>query len=242
MRQLIIDTETTGLDPRQDHRIIEIAVIELVDRRPTGRHLHFKVNPEREIDIGATEVHGMTWDDLRDKPPFRDVAAEFVAFARGAEWVIHNAPFDVGFLDAELSRVEAPTCRDIAHAIVDTLQLAREAFPGKRNNLDALCERFAVDNGERTLHGALLDAKLLSEVYLALTRGQESLAMDLPKSAVAATAHAHGGEAGPRPAILVIAPSESELAAHRAYLEALDAASRGRCVWLALEREIDQAA
>jgi len=242
MRQLIIDTETTGLDPRQDHRIIEIAVVELVDRRPTGRHLHFKVNPEREIDIGATEVHGMTWDDLRDRPPFRDVAAEFVEFARGAEWVIHNAPFDVGFLDAELSRIDARPCREIAHAIVDTLLLAREAFPGKRNNLDALCERFGVDNGERTLHGALLDAKLLSEVYLALTRGQESLAMELPKAAVASAAHAHGGEAGPRPAILVIAPTEAELAAHRAYLEALDAASRGRCMWLALEREIGQAA
>jgi len=242
MRLLVIDTETTGLDPRQDHRIIEVAVIELVDRRATGRHLHFKVNPEREIDLGATEVHGMTWDDLRDRPLFRDVASEFVEFARGAEWVIHNAPFDVGFLDAELARIEGPCCREIAHAIVDTLQLAREAFPGKRNNLDALCERFAVDNGERTLHGALLDAKLLSEVYLALTRGQESLAMDLPKAAVASAAHSHGGEAGPRPAILVIAPTESELAAHRAYLEALDSVSRGRCVWLALEREIGQAA
>ena len=242
MRQLIIDTETTGLDPRQDHRIIELAVVELVDRRPTGRHLHFKVNPEREIDVGATEVHGMTWDDLRDKPLFRDVAAEFIEFARGAEWVIHNAPFDVGFLDAELSRIELSACREIAHAIVDTLQLAREAFPGKRNNLDALCERFAVDNAERTLHGALLDAKLLSEVYLALTRGQESLAMDLPKAAVATSAQASGGDAGPRPAILVIAPTDAELAAHRAYLEALDAASRGRCVWLALEREIGRAA
>jgi len=242
MRQLIIDTETTGLDPRQDHRIIEVAVIELVDRRATGRHLHFKVNPEREIDVGATEVHGMTWDDLRDKPLFRDVAAEFIEFARGAEWVIHNAPFDLGFLDAELARIELSACREIAHAIVDTLQLAREAFPGKRNNLDALCERFAVDNAERTLHGALLDAKLLSEVYLALTRGQESLAMDLPKAAVATSAQASGGDAGPRPAILVIAPTDAELAAHRAYLEALDAASRGHCVWLALERDIGQAA
>jgi DNA polymerase-3 subunit epsilon len=184
----------------------------------------------------------MTWDDLRERPLFRDVAAEFVEFARGAEWVIHNAPFDVGFLDAELARVEAPLCREIAHAIVDTLQLAREAFPGKRNNLDALCERFAVDNGERTLHGALLDAKLLSEVYLALTRGQESLAMDLPKAAVATSSQASDGEAGPRPAILVILPTDAELAAHRAYLEALDAASRGHCVWLALERDIGQAA
>jgi DNA polymerase-3 subunit epsilon len=242
MRQLILDTETTGLDHRQDHRIIEIAAVELVDRRPTGRHLHVKINPEREIDVGATEVHGMTWDDLRDKKPFRDVAEEFIAFARGAEWVIHNAPFDVGFLDAELARLTAPCCcNDLASGIVDTLSLAREMFPGKRNNLDALCERFAVDNAERTLHGALLDAQLLAEVYLALTRGQESLAMELPKAAIAGAGLA-AGTAGPRPAILVVAPSEDELAAHHAYLEALEAASRGRCVWLALDREIGQAA
>ena len=243
MRQLILDTETTGLDPRQDHRIIEIAAVELVDRRPTGRNVHFKINPEREIDVGATEVHGMTWDDLRDKPPFRDVATAFIEFARGAEWVIHNAPFDVGFLDAELARLSTPCCcTDLAAGLVDTLSLAREVVPGKRNNLDALCERFAVDNAERTLHGALLDAQLLAEVYLALTRGQESLAMDLPKAAVAGSGGTAAGEAGPRPAILVVAPSEAELAAHRAYLEALDAASRGQCVWLAIEREIGKAA
>ncbi|MEO8487182.1 MAG: DNA polymerase III subunit epsilon [Betaproteobacteria bacterium] len=243
MRQLILDTETTGLDPRQDHRIIEIAVLELVDRRPTGRNLHFKINPEREIDPGATEVHGMTWDDLRDQPRFRDVASEFVAFARGAQWVIHNAPFDLGFLDAELARIEGhPGCGALAASVIDTLQLAREAFPGKRNNLDALCERFAVDNTGRTLHGALLDAQLLAEVYLALTRGQESLAMDLPKAAVAGTDRAALGAGGPRPGILVVVPTEAELAAHRAYLEALESASRGRCVWLALEREIGLAA
>jgi DNA polymerase-3 subunit epsilon len=243
MRQLILDTETTGLDPRQDHRIIEIAAVELVDRRPTGRHLHVKINPERDIDAGATEVHGMTWDDLRDKPPFRDVAEEFMAFARGAEWVIHNAPFDLGFLDAELARLASPCCcNDLAAGVVDTLSLAREMFPGKRNNLDALCERFAVDNAARTLHGALLDAQLLAEVYLALTRGQESLAMDLPAATVAGARDEAGVAAGPRPAILVVLPTEAELAAHAAYLEALDAASRGRCVWLALDREIDKAA
>ena len=243
MRQLILDTETTGLDPRQDHRIIEIAAVELVDRRPTGRHVHFKVNPEREIDLGATEVHGMTWDDLRDKKPFREIAAEFMAFARDAEWVIHNAPFDVGFLDAELARLAGPCCcNDLAVSIVDTLSLAREMFPGKRNNLDALCERFAVDHAGRTLHGALLDAQLLAEVYLALTRGQESLAMELPKAAIGGVGGAAPGESGPRPAILVVAPTDAELAAHRAYLEALDAASRGRCVWLALDREIGKAA
>jgi DNA polymerase-3 subunit epsilon len=243
MRQLILDTETTGLDPRQDHRIIEIAALELVDRRPTGRHLHFKINPERDIDVGATEVHGMTWDDLRDKPPFRDVAAEFVEFARGAEWVIHNAPFDVGFLDAELARLPEPCCcKDLAAGIVDTLTIAREHFPGKRNNLDALCERFMVNNAERTLHGALLDAQLLAEVYLALTRGQESLVMDLPKVAVPGADRPGLAGGGPRPAILVVAPTAEELLAHRAYLEALDSASKGRCVWLALEREVGLAA
>jgi len=229
VRQLILDTETTGLDPRQDHRIIEIAVLELVDRRPTGRHLHVKLNPEREIDPGASEVHGMTWDDLRDKPLFRDVAAEFIEFSRGAEWVIHNAPFDVGFLDAELARIEGPRCAALASAIVDTLALARETFPGKRNNLDALCERFGVDATRRTLHGALLDAQLLAEVYLAMTRGQESLTIDMGESSglssLAVTTFAEG-----RPALVVLLPSADEIAAHEAYLEALDRDSKGRCL------------
>ena len=242
MRQIVLDVETTGLETSAGHRIIEIGCIELANRRPTGQRFHRYLNPEREIDAGALAVHGIEMARLLQAPKFAEIAAELVGFIEGAELIIHNAPFDVGFLDAELSRIELSACREIAHAIVDTLQLAREAFPGKRNNLDALCERFAVDNGERTLHGALLDAKLLSEVYLALTRGQESLAMDLPKSAVASASSAHGGEAGPRPAVLVIVPTEAELAAHRAYLEALDAASRGRCVWLALEREIGRAA
>ena len=242
MRQLILDTETTGLDPKQDHRVIEIAVLELVDRRPTGRHLHFKLNPEREIDLGATEVHGMTWDDLRDKPVFRDKASEFVEFARGAEWIIHNAPFDVGFLDAELARIDAPCCKDLAAGIVDTLAMARELFPGKRNNLDALCERFGVDNAQRTLHGALLDAELLAEVYLTMTRGQDSLVMDLPSTDGTGPRSVDAAERGPRPAVMVVAPTAEELAAHDAYLAALDTASRGRCVWLALQRETREAA
>lgn len=242
VRQLILDTETTGLDPKQDHRVIEIAALELVDRRPTGRHLHYKLNPEREIDPGATEVHGMTWDDLRDQPLFRDIAGELLEFARGAEWIIHNAPFDVAFLDAELARVDGPRCADVAAKVVDTLALAREAFPGKRNNLDALCERFGVDNAGRTLHGALLDARLLADVYLAMTRGQETLAMDLPSSAAAGASVRGVARGGPRPPVLVLAPSAGELEAHRAYLDALDAASRGSCVWLALEREAGEAA
>ena len=162
MRQLILDTETTGLSPEQGHRIIEIAGVELVDRRPTGRSVHLYLDPEREIDAGATEVHGMTWDDLKGKPRFPDVAGEFVEFARDAQWVIHNAPFDVAFLDAEFKRAGLLPCAKLHAGLVDTLALAREAFPGKRNNLNALCERFGIDNAHRTLHGALLDAQLLA--------------------------------------------------------------------------------
>lgn len=231
MRQLILDTETTGLDPRQDHRIIEIAVLELVDRRPTGRHLHVKLNPEREIDPGASEVHGMTWDDLRDKPLFRDVAAEFVEFSRGAEWVIHNAPFDVGFLDAELARIEGPRCAALASKIVDTLALARETFPGKRNNLDALCERFGVDNAHRTLHGALLDAQLLAEVYLAMTRGQESLAIELDGPAGPVALGRTAGTTGERPRLVIVRASEAEAAEHARILESIAKESKGKLVW-----------
>jgi DNA polymerase-3 subunit epsilon len=237
MRHLIIDTETTGLDPRQGHRIIEIAALELVDRQPTGRTLHLTIDPEREVDAGATQVHGMTWDDLRGKPKFRDVAAEFVAFAQGAEWIIHNAPFDVGFLDAELARHDHPPCAAIAGRIVDTLAMARETFPGKRNNLDALCERFGVDNTRRTRHGALLDAELLSEVWLGLTRGQEALAIDATPARPQRTSEAREATApSDRPALLVSVLTAEEHAQHAAYLARLDADSKGRCLWLALDR------
>ena len=235
MRHLILDTETTGLDPKQGHRIIEVAVLELVDRRPTGRHLHFRCDPEREIDAGATEVHGITWDDLRGQPTFGAQVQAFVEFARGAEWVIHNAPFDVAFLDAEFERIGLPTCASVAERVTDTLALARELFPGKRNSLDALCERYGVDNTRRTLHGALLDAELLSEVWLALTRGQESLAID---RATPAPARAAAREAGAidvsRLAVTLV--SAEERAAHEAYLVALDRETRGHCIWLALAR------
>lgn len=235
MRHLILDTETTGLYPEQGHRIIELAGLELVNRRPTGRTVHFHLDPEREIDAGATEVHGMTWDDLKGKPKFADVAAEFLEFARGAHWVIHNAPFDIAFLDVELRRLDLPPCAAQYGGLVDTLALARESFPGKRNNLNALCERFGVDNAHRTLHGALLDAQLLAEVYLAMTRGQESLTIDLapPPSAVRLANAAAEADAGGAP-LPVITPREDELAAHAAYLAELDRESKGRCVWLAL--------
>jgi DNA polymerase III subunit epsilon len=235
MRQLIIDTETTGLDSRQGHRIIEIGIVELVDRRQSGRHLHIYVNPEREIDAGATEVHGFTWEMLRDKPRFADVAAELADFARGAQWIIHNAPFDIGFLDEEFRRARLPATSELAAEVVDTLALAREQFPGKRNSLDALCERFGVANAHRTLHGALLDAQLLSEVYLSMTRGQESLTMDIAVPGIAAALSA--GASASAIAIRVIMPTHEELEAHNAYLADLDRASRGACVWLALGTE-----
>ncbi len=234
MRSIVIDTETTGLDPNQGHRIIEIAAVELVDRRPTGRSLHMHLNPGREIDAGATEVHGMTWDDLKDKPHFADIAAGFVEFVRGAEWIIHNASFDIGFLDAEFAQAGMPPCAECAGSITDTLALARDSFPGKRTSLDALCERFRVDNAHRTLHGALLDARLLADVWLAMTRGQESLTIE-------AVAPAHfrvlvGAErvASPemRAPLRIVQPTAEELSAHADYLEALDRESRGNCLWL----------
>jgi DNA polymerase III subunit epsilon len=235
MRHLILDTETTGLDPKLGHRIIEVAALELVDRRPTGRFLHFHVDPEREIDAGATEVHGITWEQLRGKAKFAERAQELIEFVRGAEWVIHNAPFDVAFLDAELTRIGLPCCTEIAARVHDTLALARETFPGKRNSLDALCERYGVDNTGRTLHGALLDAQLLSEVWLALTRGQETLAID--RLVVTTTGAARiGEERVDLSRIRVIAPTAEEIAAHDAYLAALDRDSRGHCLWLELLR------
>jgi DNA polymerase III subunit epsilon len=239
MRQIILDTETTGLDPKQGHRIIELAGLELVDRRPTGRHVHYYFNPEREIDAAATEVHGMTWDDLKAKPRFRDLAAEFLDFARGAEWIIHNAPFDVAFLDYELSLCELCGCGDVYVKLTDTLSLAREQFPGKRNSLDALCERFGVDNAQRSLHGALLDARLLADVYLAMTRGQESLTIDIARPVVVAAGAAQLDWAGrTRAPLIVMLPSDDEIAAHHAYLESLDRESKGRCLWLTLERAV----
>ena len=231
MRHLILDTETTGLDPKLGHRIIEIAAVEVVDRRLTGRSLHCYVNPERDIDLGATDVHGLTWETLRDKPRFADVAAELIEFARGASWVIHNAPFDLAFLDAELERAGLASTASLCESVIDTLALAREQFPGKRNSLDALCERFGVDNAHRTLHGALLDARLLAEVYLAMTRGQESLIIDLAPPESAATPPAGGA----LPPVRVLQPSAEEWAAHRDYLATIAGEARSGCLWFALE-------
>ncbi len=189
-RQIVLDTETTGLNARLGDRVIEIGCIELLSRNVTDRHFHSYLNPGREIDEGAAKVHGLTFEFLADKPKFADIAADFVDYVSGAELIIHNAAFDVEFLDRELSLAGMKKLSDYSPNIIDTLAMSRELHPGKRNSLDALCERYAVNNSHRTLHGALLDARLLAEVYLALTRGQESLVMDLeqPSAAQAAAA------------------------------------------------------
>ncbi|HJU22468.1 MAG TPA: DNA polymerase III subunit epsilon [Casimicrobiaceae bacterium] len=238
MRQLLLDTETTGLDPKQGHRIIELAAVEVVNRRITGRHLHYRLDPDRDIDAAATDVHGLTRDDLRGKPRFADIAGEFVDFARGAEWIIHNAPFDIAFFDIELDLAGLPRSPSIYAGLVDTLALARESFPGKRNSLDALCERFGVSNAHRTLHGALLDAQLLAEVYLAMTRGQESLVIDMytPAPATSGALSIDGrGIVRERFVVHRIVVDADELAAHRAYLEVLARECKAGCLWLSLE-------
>jgi DNA polymerase-3 subunit epsilon len=244
MRQLLLDTETTGLDPRQGHRIIEIAAVEVVNRRLTGRHLHYRLDPDRDIDAAATEVHGMTRDDLRGMPRFADIAPEFVDFARGAEWIIHNAPFDVAFFDAEFDLCGLPASTSLYGNLVDTLALARDSFPGKRNNLDALCERFGVSNAQRTLHGALLDAQLLAEVYLAMTRGQETLVIDMYAPSIGAVDGTLIDGVAMRSARYVvhrIVADDAELAAHRAYLEALARECKAGCLWLSLETKVAMA-
>ena len=241
MRQLIIDTETTGLEPKAGHRIIELAAVELVNRRPTGRHLHLYFNPEREIDSGATDVHGKTWEDLKQHPRFCDRMAEMIDFLREAEWIIHNAPFDIAFLDWELDKEGGPRCETLHAGVIDTLSLARDSYPGKRNNLDALCERFGVSNAHRTLHGALLDAQLLAEVYLAMTRGQETLTIDIATTPALSSMMA-STMSSVRAALIVLMPTAEELAEHAEYLAALDRDSRGRCLWLAAEESAKLAA
>ena len=239
MRQLLLDTETTGLDPKQGHRIIELAAVEVVNRRLTGRNLHYRLDPERDIDFAATEVHGLTRDDLRGKPRFADVAAEFVDFARGAEWIIHNAPFDIAFFDAEFVIAGLPPAASLYARLVDTLALARESFPGKRNSLDALCERFGVSNAHRTLHGALLDAQLLADVYLAMTRGQEALIIDMHLTSPSTSHVIADAAAGlARYVVHCIVPTDEELAAHQAYLESLARESKTGCLWLTLDTAV----
>jgi DNA polymerase-3 subunit epsilon len=228
MRRIVLDTETTGLEPSDGHRVIELACLELHGRRHTGRHFHRYMNPERAIDIGASQVHGLTAEDLLDKPRFCDIADEFLEFVEGAELLIHNAPFDVGFLNAELARLGRPRIETVCR-ISDTLAMAREMHPGKRNSLDALCERYAVDHSTRTLHGALLDAQLLADVWLAMTRGQETLDImmagaDAPSMLLS--------EAPVNAQLVVLRASDEERARHAAMCERIAKESKGKCLWM----------
>lgn len=235
MRQIVLDTETTGLETSQGHRIIEIGCVELVNRRLTGQHYHQYINPQREIDQGAIEVHGITNEFLADKPLFKQVAADFLEFISGAELIIHNAPFDIGFINSELERL-ADTPGDIKSvcAVIDTLVLARQKHPGQRNNLDALCTRYSVDNSQRDLHGALLDAEILADVYLAMTGGQTTFQLgaggDSEDQSVT-TARAPDRLPTSRPRLKVIPAGEEELAAHRDNLDNIARAAGGRVLW-----------
>ena len=230
MRQIVLDTETTGLDPRQGHRIIEVACIEMVNRRPTGRHLHKYFNPERDIDAGAAAVHGITLDFLADKPKFADAADEFLEFINGAELIIHNAPFDLGFLNAELRRLDRVPVETLCNGVIDTLKMAKELHPGKRNSLDALCDRYEIDNSQRTLHGALLDTELLAEVFLAMTRGQNSLMIEPDSQPPANLTSA--GERKERKPLVVRRAGEDEMSEHNRVLAGIGKETKGGCIWL----------
>lgn len=231
MRRIVLDTETTGLSPAGGHRIIEVAAIVLEGRRVSKNHFHHYVDPEREVDEDAARVHGFTWDMLRGRAKFADIAPSFLEFIGDAELIIHNAPFDMGFLNHELGRLNLPP---LTNPVTDTLKLAREMHPGKKNNLDALCSRYEIDNAHRSLHGALLDTELLAEVYLAMTRGQESLLGDdqhAPAERQAAKLELDGN----RPPLRVLQPTEEELAAHAQQLADIDKASKGACLWKQIE-------
>ena len=230
MRKIVVDTETTGLDPRQGHRIIELAALELDGRKVSLRRFHRYLNPEREIDAGAAAIHGLTYERLQNEAKFADIVSGFLEFIEGAELIIHNAPFDMSFINRELELLELPP---LQNAVTDTLKLAREMHPGKKNSLDALCSRYEIDNTHRTLHGALLDTELLAEVYFVMTRGQESLLGDdraptTRQPAVLSTDAA-------RPRLRVLQPGEEELAEHAQQLADIDRASKGNCLWLQLE-------
>ena len=231
MRQIFLDTETTGLEPKLGHRIVEVAAVELCNRRLTGCHLHHYVNPGRDSEAGALQVHGLTAEFLQDKPKFHEIANEFLEFIDDAELIIHNAPFDMAFLDHELGLAKLKPLKTYCSMVTDTLKMAKEHHPGKRNNLDALCDRYQIDNSKRTLHGALLDAELLAEVYLAMTRGQESLFIELE-----ATTAESGQTVNLDDLHLIVLPaSEEEFELHSKRLEVIDNESNGKCLWKQLE-------
>jgi DNA polymerase-3 subunit epsilon len=232
-RHVVLDTETTGLNVSDGHRVIEIGAVEVIGRRLTKSSFHVYLNPGRAIDAGAIQVHGITEDFLADKPRFEDVAKDFIAFIDGAQLVIHNAAFDVAFLNQELARLPGPKRRvEELCEVLDSLALARERHPGQRNSLDALCARYEVDNSRRTYHGALLDAEILAEVFLAMTGGQVTLELDCLAAAPDAGERVQRAPRRRKAALPVLRASAQELALHEARLEAIDKASGGRCVWL----------
>ncbi len=231
MRKVILDTETTGLDFRTGDRVIEIGCVELRGRQLTGQRFHAYLNPERAIDPGAIAIHGLTNEFLADKPKFAEIVGDFVEFIRGAELVIHNAAFDVGFLNNELGLLQMESIEQICSEVIDTLRMAREMRPGKKNNLNALCSEFGVDNSGRQLHGALLDAELLAEVYLAMTRGQNTLEIEFDSAPVD---YSMGGTRQ-RPPLIVLRASEAELADHARVLGEIAKESKGKCLWRDLE-------
>ena len=237
MRQVVLDTETTGLDPQQGHRVIEIGCVEIQNRRLTGRHFHQYLNPDREIDEAAIEVHGITTHFLADKPRFEQVEADFLEFVSGAELVIHNAPFDIGFLDYEL-KLSGSGQGKMANicAILDSLVLAREKHPGQRNNLDALCKRYGVDNTQRDLHGALLDAEILADVYLLMTSGQSSLSLREEQEERTVTARRDRKFDPNRAPLRIVAATADELESHEACLNEIDEASDGGSLWRRLDK------
>lgn len=230
MRQIVLDTETTGLNPRSGDRIIEIGCVEIVNRRLTGNNFHTYINPERDSEEGALAVHGLTTEFLSDKPKFAEIADTLRDYVKDAEIIIHNAPFDLAFLDAEFDRMGFPRFVEHVAMVTDTLVQAKEMHPGKRNSLDALCDRYGISNAHRTLHGALLDAELLAEVYLAMTRGQNSLTIDLAV-AEATAANNEVAEVAVTADIIVLQASAEELAEHEALLDRLDKEAKGSCVW-----------
>ena len=240
MRQVVLDTETTGLEPKQGHRIIEIGCVEVTNRRKTNRQYHQYLNPEREIEDGAYDIHGISNEFLSGKPRFADIAQEFINFIRDSELIIHNAPFDVGFINAELQRLGSKwgQLEDYC-TIVDTLVMAREKHPGQKNSLDALCHRYDIDNSQRGLHGALLDAQILLDVYLTMTGGQVNL---LPNDDIAGH-HVDGSDIRQldpnRPRLRIIQVTEEEMQAHRAKLKVIDKESDNKCIWRNLEKEFE---
>ena len=233
MRQIFLDTETTGLEHKLGHRIIEIGCVEMRHRRLIRRHFHHYLNPDRDIDAGALEVHGLTREFLQDKPRFADIAEAFLDFVRGAELIIHNAPFDVGFLNAELALLHREPIETVCPSVLDSLRLAKELHPGKKNNLDTLCERYGIDNSKRTRHGALLDAEILAEVYVAMTRGQESLIMEIdPDPLKPSQTSLAPLPREVRQAHVVLRANAQEQAEHARLLTSIQSESKGKCLWL----------